>query len=119
MRLVDAEKLSEQVLSASYWDNQDEDVIWQLVQDAPTVDAVVLPCKLGDTLYDIYEAVNNGGDEIKEYKVSSIQINITKNGRAFLVVANTQFPLDDFGKTVFLTRKEAEAALAGRMNDNG
>ena len=39
-RLIDADALSVQVLDASYWDNQDEDVIWNLVQDAPTVDAV-------------------------------------------------------------------------------
>lgn len=45
-RLIDANALSVQVLDASYWDNQDEDVIWNLVQDAPTVDAVeVVRCK--------------------------------------------------------------------------
>jgi hypothetical protein len=38
--LIDADALSIQVMDASYWDNQDEDVIWNLVQDAPTVDAV-------------------------------------------------------------------------------
>ena len=45
-RLIDANALSVQVLDASYWDNQDEDVIWNLVQDAPTIDAVpVVRCK--------------------------------------------------------------------------
>ena len=45
-RLIDANALSIQVMDASYWDNQDEDVIWNLVQDAPTVDAVcVVRCK--------------------------------------------------------------------------
>lgn len=45
-RLIDANALSVQVLDASYWDNQDEDVIWNLVQDAPTVDAVeVVRCR--------------------------------------------------------------------------
>ncbi len=45
-RLIDADALSIQVMDASYWDNQDEDVIWNLVQDAPTVDAVeVVRCK--------------------------------------------------------------------------
>jgi hypothetical protein len=29
-----------------------------------------------------------------------------------------QFALDDFGKTVFLNRAEAEAALKGADNDN-
>lgn len=45
-RLIDANALSIQVMDASYWDNQDEDVIWNLVQDAPTIDAVpVVRCK--------------------------------------------------------------------------
>lgn len=39
-RLIDADALSVRVMDTSYWDNQDEDVIWNLVQDAPTVDAV-------------------------------------------------------------------------------
>ena len=39
-RLIGANALSIKVMDASYWDNQDEDVIWNLVQDAPTVDAV-------------------------------------------------------------------------------
>ena len=89
------------------------------VEYAPTVDAVALPCKIGDTLYDIFEAVNNGGDEIKEFKVSKIQIDIVRNGRAFLVVENTLFPFDDFGKTTFLSREEAEAALAKMDGDQG
>lgn len=40
VRLIDANALSRRVFDASYWDNQDEDVIWNLVQDAPTLDAV-------------------------------------------------------------------------------
>ena len=40
MRLVDADKLEIKALNASYWDNQDEDVVWQLIQDAPTEEAV-------------------------------------------------------------------------------
>lgn len=46
MRLIDAYALSVQVMDASYYDNQDEDVAWNLVQDAPTIDAVpVVRCK--------------------------------------------------------------------------
>ena len=45
-RLIDAGALSVRVMDASYLDNQDEDVIWNLVQDAPTIDAVeVVRCK--------------------------------------------------------------------------
>lgn len=49
MRLIDADALSVRVVDASYWDNQDEDVIWNLVQDAPTIDAVeVVRCEKCD-----------------------------------------------------------------------
>ena len=45
-RAIDVDELSVKVLGASYWDNRDEDVIWNLVQDAPTIDAVpVVRCK--------------------------------------------------------------------------
>lgn len=46
MRPIDADALSIRVMDASYYDNADEDVIWNLVQDAPTIDAVpVVRCK--------------------------------------------------------------------------
>lgn len=36
-RLIDADVLSTATLNSKYWDNADEDVAWELVQDAPTV----------------------------------------------------------------------------------
>ena len=36
-RLIDADALSIAVLNCGYYDNADEDVIWELVQAAPTV----------------------------------------------------------------------------------
>lgn len=73
---------------------------------------VKIPCKIGDTLYDIYEAVNNGDDRIMEYRVEELRFRIDKRGRPFLSVGGVLILLDDFSKTVFLTREEAEAALA-------
>ena len=55
-----------------------------------------LPCKVGDTVYDIaYEGDYEGGEE------SANVYPIKFSTREF----------DDIGKTVFLTREEAEAAL--------
>ena len=73
-----------------------------------------LPCSAGDTLYDIYEAVNNVGFEdgvIKELKVPEIHINLDKRNRPWLIISNYMFAFEDFGKTVFLTREEAEKKL--------
>lgn len=75
---------------------------------------LMLPCKVGDTLYDIYEAVNNQGFEdgvIKELKVSEIHINLDKRNRPWLIISNYMFAFEDFGKTVFLSKEEAEEAL--------
>ena len=118
-RLIDANAMREDWLENG--ENEyvyDTNVVLDSIDAQPTVDAVVLPCKIGDTLYDIYEAVGNGGDEIKEYNVSTIEIKITKNGRAFLLIENVMFQFDDFGKTIFLTQEEAKAALA-KMGSDG
>lgn len=73
--------------------------------------AVVLPCKAGDTLYDIFEFIENrASPEISEYKAKTIEIGEDRQGMYF-VIDCTIFRPDDFGKTVFLTLEAAEAAL--------
>ena len=59
---------------------------------------VVLPCKVGDTVREPYD---NG--LIDESKVQRVCIEIETDTGVF--------GASDFGKTVFLTRSEAEAAL--------
>ena len=72
---------------------------------------IVLPCKVGDTVYDIYAAKANGEGEIRASKVTDIRIHLDKRNKAWLTIDGYYFAEDDFGKTVFLTREEAEAAL--------
>lgn len=70
-----------------------------------------LPCKVGDTVYDIFMG------EVKEKKVVAVvyfhspsvkQITIhASNGRG----ATTPIELYRFGKTIFLTEQEAQTAL--------
>ena len=74
---------------------------------------VVLPCKVGDTLYDVTLG------EIQEKTVVSIALLVSQSvSHLTLNVQNkrgaiTQVDPWQFNKTVFLTRKEAEAALEG------
>lgn len=78
---------------------------------------VVLPCKVGDTLFfvkdgDIYSGVFRymHWEHHKDRGVrSEIRVNITP-----YTTMGASF--DDFGKTVFLTREEAENALRGGDN---
>lgn len=92
----------------------------KLMEDAPAVDAVILPCKLGDTVWTILYG------KIQEAKVNCIRPFVFKDfvefrGDAVITMAHpfysdgrtlTHDPFIIFGKDTFLTREEAEAALA-------
>ena len=58
---------------------------------------VVLPCKAGTRVYEIYQFCGCGAWEIEEHKIKLED-------------------LDKIGKTVFLTREEAEKALKDKMD---
>ena len=89
-------------------DEYDLDRLRELAQMYREGRCVILPCKVGDTLYDIYEAMGNGTGEIK---VTDIHIHLDKRSKEWLIVGGYYFSLSDFGKTVFLTYEEAKAAL--------
>jgi hypothetical protein len=69
---------------------------------------VVLPCKVGDTIYR-----NNIGDEIEpivSWEIAEVRIFADE----ILIIDDSENEATpcDFGKTVFLTHAQAEAALA-------
>lgn len=74
-----------------------------------------LPCKVGDTLYVISQMKDKRIlPFINEYEVTSISIK-----KKSIVIYHEMdgyikiFKQNDFGKTIFLTREEAERALKG------
>lgn len=71
---------------------------------------IELPCKVGDKVYRT--SGNYCGEKIFEGVVN--QINIYNNGeiRFWMYGHPLGFACDDIGKTVFLTKAEAEQALA-------
>lgn len=75
---------------------------------------VVLPCKVGDTVYAI-----RSGCEICPFALAPCESEATEFcGKD--VVRDLPFAirwLEDIGKRYFLTREEAEAALAGERKD--
>jgi len=78
---------------------------------------IKLPCKVGDTLY--VPCVNS----VMETKVDCIQLKVgvvvfTKNINKHGFENHHWFRESDIGKTVFLTREEAEKALKGAENEN-
>lgn len=76
---------------------------------------VVLPCKAGDTVYEVTSRKN-----ISEYRVKAIRVELFCTFIEWDIVAGFVdksifgVPVDEIGKTVFLTREEAEKALEAK-----
>lgn len=83
---------------------------------------IVPPCNVGDTLY--YPWVYDGISGIAILEVS--MVHFYRQGISLVFYDDVQsdmpmpsaFLFDDFGKTVFLTKEEAEAKLK-ELKDNG
>ena len=73
---------------------------------------VILPCKVGDTLYRL---VPNLYREYVEIKIAQFVIN--KNGIYFITDKGVSWSVDKIGKTVFLTKSEAEQKLKEMESD--
>ena len=99
----------------------------ELVQAEKDGRLVVLPCKIGDTVYVIPSKANRGlnilhghpeNNRVYEQPVREIRFY---KGCVFLLMTcdGTQSVHSEFfGKTWFLTREAAEAALEGENNEN-
>ena len=70
---------------------------------------VVLPCKVGDTVYRI---VNDAEPHITKDLVCEIRVSASVT-LVISLIGDRIICEDDFGKIVFLSYQEAEAALKG------
>lgn len=71
-----------------------------------------LPCKLGDTVYDISEFVERTPyAEMYEFHTDYIGIGKSDDGRTVISLDFMDYYMDDFGRIVFTSREEAEKAL--------
>lgn len=77
---------------------------------------IKLPCKVGDTVYyfsgGYYKNIKNW--KITPIKVTEFNIKVNKSGKLIplaLIANGTRYPMSSIGKTVFLTKSEAEAEL--------
>ena len=77
----------------------------------------VLPCKAGDTVYEV-----TSRKTVSEYRVKAIRVELFCTFIEWDIVAGFVdksifgVPVDEIGKTVFLTREEADRALEGKRN---
>lgn len=103
--------------------NMAPDRLQELAQAEKDGRLVVLPCKVGDTVWTNIAIV---GDRYKSadrpYPVEVVFIGMGEDKRFFHVQYSNgrvfPFDFDKIGKTVFLTREEAEAALKKGKADN-
>ena len=77
------------------------------------------PCKVGDKVYYINEICDENADEYLDISVGEVvSFSMQKEGLWMYCryedgLTYWHLVVDDFGKTVFLTREEAEKALKG------
>ena len=90
------------------WDCNVRAVPDYVVEKAPAVDAVVLPCKVGDTVWGIrnYKGINHP----QQGKVD--QMYYTNDMRLHIKIKH--ICIGEWGKKIFPTCEEAEAALKRR-----
>lgn len=113
--MTDRERLIELMIEAKRTDPETGSFTDYLADYLIEHGVIVLPCKVGDTVYCPWAYDEN--KEIAFTEVESIKIYV--NGRPLAFVEDweidmpmpTAFYPENFGKTVFLTREEAEKAL--------
>ena len=100
---------------AKSWSDSDD---WDCDYFADKSRFVELPCKVGDVVYYIEGACYNSRRQtVRPIEVTEISWKCDRSGRDlwFALIANgTRYKFSSIGKTVFLTREEAEAALSER-----
>lgn len=72
-----------------------------------------LPCKVGDKIY----YPNKFGNRVVEFEI--IQIQIFKDETVFFDDSDNEYHAEDFGKTVYLTREQAENKLNETEDNDG
>lgn len=72
---------------------------------------VILPCKVGDTIYGLHKAM------VCELDTETIGISKMPSGEILYLIDRWELDKGDFGKTVFLTKSEAEQKLKEMESD--
>ena len=92
--------------------------IWELLKADKDGRLVVLPCKVGDRLYEV-----TGRKTISVYKVRAIRVELfglfieRDIVEGFVLQSLAGINAGEIGKTVFLTREEAEKVLEAMKDE--
>lgn len=101
--------------------------IYKCEMDKDKSKYIELPCKVGDTVY----CYNDDFECVLPYFVENINIGYYSHEKTYIsfeanshadetdeLLDDIDFDVEDIGKTVFLTKTEAEAKLKELLNDN-
>lgn len=75
---------------------------------------VELPCKVGDTVYNIASKLENGSSRMIYYPSVVRKITFTESGAVYFYAGDWPFSLEDINKNVYLSSTAAEQALKER-----
>ena len=80
---------------------------------------VVLPCKVGDTVWITGSVRRLYSEKVRTFFCGDPNYSrgMADNGVKMIRTTGCDIPIHKFGKTVFLTRKEAEAALEAMKDE--
>lgn len=95
--------------------NKDSHYIENLADYLLANGVIVLPCKIGETIYDAREFFYKA-DAPDMYEMKSDDICVekdSKSGEYRFIYDDAYVSYEEIGKTIFLTREEAEQALKG------
>lgn len=122
--MTERERLAKLIESAMYWGaDTPEKIAERLIDEG----VICPPCKVGDVVY-IHDYPFRGGG-VNPYQITNLLITQNKKGvwtkkyRAMwikdgnTVDAQLNFDFTDIGKTVFLSRVEADQALAEKKGE--
>ena len=84
--------------------------LFNTVDNMPPVNAVELPCKIGDKIYELCKMCN----AVHEYEVVGYRY---KYEMVFIECDERELTDKDIGVRAFLTREEAEKALEDLKNE--
>lgn len=122
-QMIDADvlcKYAEDGLRSGWLTDEDYDAIVDSVNEQPTVDAVEVKSKVGDWVYALWEAPVKQKyiiycAEVKEIRIGKRNCRLTTTYRLEPIMYRGrihEYRDEDFGKLVFQSEEEAEAALA-------
>ena len=109
--LLESEPIKERGLDDDWGDNEISDIAEHLIKN----DVIVLPVKVGDTVYTVSK---KRGIEAKmvveiswkrDWAGTDLGWGLILSGKR----SNNRYSASSIGKTVFLTKEEAEKALEG------